>query len=120
MPVTAFAHATRDTEGLLDIVGGDPVVVKLLEGTQGVGVVLAETRKAAESVIGAFRQLDANVLVQEYIKESKGADIRAFVVGGKVVAAMRRQAAPGEFRSNSTAAGLQRRSSSPRSRGRRR
>ncbi len=100
MPVTAFAHATRDTEGLLDIVGGHPVVVKLLEGTQGVGVVLAETRKAAESVIGAFRQLDANVLVQEYIKEAKGADIRALVVGGKVVAAMRRQAAPGEFRSN--------------------
>ena len=100
MPVTAFAHATRDTEGLLDIAGGPPVVVKLLEGTQGVGVVLAETRKAAESVIGAFRQLDANVLVQEYIKEAKGADIRAFVVGGKVVAAMRRQAAPGEFRSN--------------------
>ncbi|MGH8874413.1 MAG: 30S ribosomal protein S6--L-glutamate ligase, partial [Acidimicrobiia bacterium] len=100
MPVTGFAHATQDIEGLLDVVGGAPVVVKLLEGTQGLGVVLAETRKAAESVIGAFRQLDANMLLQEYIKEAKGADIRAFVVGGRVVAAMRRQAQPGEFRSN--------------------
>jgi ribosomal protein S6--L-glutamate ligase len=76
------------------------VVVKLLEGTQGLGVVLAETKKAAESVIGAFRQLDANILVQQYIKEAGGEDIRAFVVGGKVVAAMRRQGAPGDFRSN--------------------
>jgi ribosomal protein S6--L-glutamate ligase len=100
MPVSGFAHATKDIEGLLDAVGGTPVVVKLLEGTQGLGVVLAETRKAAESVIGAFRQLDANILVQEFIGEAKGADIRAFVVGGKVVAAMRRQGAPGEFRSN--------------------
>jgi ribosomal protein S6--L-glutamate ligase len=86
--------------GLLDVVGGVPVVVKLLEGTQGLGVVLAETKKAAESVIGAFRQLDANILVQQFIKEAGGADIRAFVVGGKVVAAMRRQGAPGDFRSN--------------------
>ena len=86
--------------GLLEVVGRTPVVIKLLEGTQGMGVVLAETKKAAESVIGAFRQLDANFLVQEYIKESKGADIRAFVVGGKVVAAMKRTGAPGEFRSN--------------------
>ena len=100
LPVTGFAHATQDIEGLLDLVGGTPVVIKLLEGTQGLGVVLAETKKAAESVIGAFRQLDANILVQEYIKESKGADIRAFVVGGKVVAAMKRKGAPGEFRSN--------------------
>ena len=74
--------------------------MKLLEGTQGIGVVLAETKKAAESVIGAFRQLDANILVQQFIKEAKGADIRAFVVGGKVVAAMKRQGAPGDFRSN--------------------
>lgn len=100
LPVTGFAHATQDVPGLLDVVGGTPVVIKLLEGTQGLGVVLAETKKAAESVIGAFRQLDANFLVQEYIKESKGVDIRAFVVGGKVVAAMKRTGAPGEFRSN--------------------
>ncbi len=75
-------------------------MVKLLEGTQGLGVVLAETKKAAESVISAFRQLDANILVQDFIKEANGADIRAFVVGGTVVAAMKRQGAPGEFRSN--------------------
>lgn len=100
LPTTSFAHSTQDIDGLLDVVGGPPVVVKVLEGTQGLGVVLAETKKAAESVISAFRQLDANILVQEYIKEARGADIRAFVVGGKVVAAMKRQAAPGEFRSN--------------------
>lgn len=100
LPVTGFAHSTQDVDGLLEVVGGAPVIVKLLEGTQGVGVVLAETRKAAESVIAAFRQLDANFLVQEFIKEAKGADIRAFIIGGKVVAAMRRQASPGDFRSN--------------------
>ncbi len=100
LPTTSFAHSTQDIDGLLEVVGGTPVVVKLLEGTQGLGVVLAETRKAAESVISAFRQLDANILVQEYVKEARGADIRAFVVGGKVVAAMKRQASPGEFRSN--------------------
>jgi len=100
LPTTSFAHSTQDINGLLDVVGGPPVVVKVLEGTQGLGVVLAETKKAAESVISAFRQLDANILVQEYIKEARGADIRAFVVGGKVVAAMKRQGAPGEFRSN--------------------
>ncbi len=100
LPTTSFAHSIQDVNGLLDVVGGTPVVVKLLEGTQGLGVVLAETKKAAESVIGAFRQLDANILVQQYIKEAGGSDIRAFVVGGKVVAAMRRQGAPGDFRSN--------------------
>lgn len=100
LPVTGFAHAIQDIEGLLDIVGGAPLIVKLLEGTQGRGVVLAETDKAAESVVGAFRQLDANILVQEFIKEAGGADIRAFVVGRRVVAAMKRQAKPGEFRSN--------------------
>ncbi len=100
LPTTSFAHAINDVNWLLEAVGGTPVVVKLLEGTQGLGVVLAETKKAAESVIGAFRQLDANILVQQYIKEAGGSDIRAFVVGGKVVAAMRRQGAPGEFRSN--------------------
>jgi ribosomal protein S6--L-glutamate ligase len=100
LPTTSFAHSTQDIDGLLEVVGGTPVVVKLLEGTQGLGVVLAETRKAAESVIGAFRQMDANILVQEYVKEAAGSDIRAFVLGGKVVAAMRRIGAPGEFRSN--------------------
>jgi ribosomal protein S6--L-glutamate ligase len=100
LPVTGFAHSTKDIDGLLESVGGAPVVVKLLEGTQGVGVVLAETKKAAESVIAAFRQLDANILVQEYIKEAGGADIRAIVIGGRVVAAIKRQGAPGDFRSN--------------------
>jgi ribosomal protein S6--L-glutamate ligase len=100
LPTTSFAHSIQDIHGLLEVVGGTPVVVKLLEGTQGIGVVLAETKKAAESVIGAFRQLDANILVQQFIKEAGGADIRALVVGGKVVAAMRRQGAPGDFRSN--------------------
>ena len=100
LPTTSFAHSIQDVNGLLEVVGGTPVVVKLLEGTQGLGVVLAETKKAAESVVGAFRQLDVNILVQQFIKEAGGADIRAFVVGGKVVAAMRRQGAPGDFRSN--------------------
>jgi ribosomal protein S6--L-glutamate ligase len=100
LPVTGFAHSTKDVDGLIDIVGGAPLVVKLLEGTQGIGVVLAENRKAAESVIEAFRGLEANILVQEYIREAGGQDIRAFVVGGKVVAAMRRTAPEGEFRSN--------------------
>jgi ribosomal protein S6--L-glutamate ligase len=100
LPVTGFAHSTKDIDGLLETVGGAPVVVKLLEGTQGVGVVLAETKKAAESVIAAFRQLDANILVQEYIKESGGSDIRAIVVGNRVVAAIKRTGAAGDFRSN--------------------
>jgi ribosomal protein S6--L-glutamate ligase len=100
LPVTGFAHSTKDIDGLLETVGGAPVVVKLLEGTQGVGVVLAETKKAAESVIAAFRQLDANILVQEYIKESGGSDIRCIVVGNRVVAAIKRTSAPGDFRSN--------------------
>ena len=100
VPVTSFAHSTRDIDGVIDIVGGAPLIVKLLEGTQGAGVVLAETRKAAESVIGAFRQLDANILVQRFVKEADGADIRAFVVGGKVIASMERKAKEGEFRAN--------------------
>ena len=100
LPVTGFAHSTKDIDGLIEIVGGAPLIVKLLEGTQGIGVVLAETKKAAHSVIGAFLQLDANILVQQYVKESRGADVRAFVVGGEVIAAMRREAAPGEFRAN--------------------
>lgn len=100
LPVTGFLHSGKDVGAVIDSVGGAPLVVKLLEGTQGIGVVLCENRKAAESVIEAFRGLDANILVQEYIKEAGGSDIRAFVVDGKVVAAMRRQGAPGEFRSN--------------------
>jgi ribosomal protein S6--L-glutamate ligase len=100
LPVTGFANSPADTEDLLDLVGGAPVVVKLLEGTQGKGVVLAETRNAAQSVVEAFRGLGANFLVQEFVKEAGGSDIRCFVIGEKVVAAMRRQAPEGEFRSN--------------------
>ncbi len=100
IPVTAFANRPDDISGLIREVGGAPLVVKLLEGTQGIGVVLAETKKAAESVIQAFMGLGSNILVQEFIKESKGSDIRCFVVGNKVIAAMQRQAPEGEFRSN--------------------
>jgi ribosomal protein S6--L-glutamate ligase len=100
LPVTGFAHSTKDIEGLIDIVGGAPLVIKLLEGTQGIGVVLTETDQAAKSVIEAFRGMDANILVQEYIKEAGGMDIRCFVIGDKVIASMKRQGAPGEFRSN--------------------
>ncbi len=100
IPVTAFANRPDDVAGLIREVGGAPLVVKLLEGTQGLGVVLAETRKAAESVIQAFMGLEANILVQEFVEESGGRDIRCFVVGRKVVAAMERQGAEGEFRSN--------------------
>ena len=100
LPVTGFAHAPDDIEDLIRMVGGAPLVIKLLEGTQGIGVVLAENQKAAESVIEAFLGLKVNILVQEYIKEAGGADIRCFVIGDKVVAAMKRQAKAGEFRSN--------------------
>ena len=100
LPVTAFANSTDSTADLIEIVGGAPLVVKLLESTQGKGVVLCETRSAAEAIIEAFRGLKANFLVQEYIKEAGGADVRCFVIGNKVVAAMKRQAAAGEFRSN--------------------
>lgn len=100
LPVTGFAHKPDDIQDLIKIVGGTPLVIKLLEGTQGIGVVLAETKKAAESVIEAFMGLKTNILVQEFIKESGGADIRCFVVGEKVVAAMKRQGKEGEFRSN--------------------
>jgi len=100
LPLTGFASSPDSTKDLIKLVGGAPLVVKLLEGTQGKGVVLAETQKAAESLIDAFRELDANFLVQEYIREAGGADIRAFVIGGRVVAAMKRQAKEGEFRSN--------------------
>jgi ribosomal protein S6--L-glutamate ligase len=100
LAVTGFAHDTSYTSDLVNMVGGAPLVIKLLEGTQGIGVVLAETKKAAESVIEAFRGLNANILVQEFIKESKGSDIRCFIVGGKVIASMMRTAKEGEFRSN--------------------
>ncbi len=100
LPVTGFAHSTKDVEGLIQVVGGAPLVIKLLEGTQGIGVVLAETHQAAKSVIEAFRGLDANILVQEFIKEAGGEDIRCFVIEDKVIAAMKRKGAPGEFRSN--------------------
>ena len=100
MPVTGFASHTKDIEGVIESVGSTPLVMKLLQGTQGQGIVLAETRKAAESVMSAFRQLDADIMVQEFVKESSGVDIRAFVIGSKVVAAMKRTAPKGEFRSN--------------------
>lgn len=100
LPITGFAHSPDDIPDLIRMVGGAPLVIKLLEGTQGIGVVLAETEKAAESVIQAFMGLKANIMVQEYIQEAGGADIRCFVIGDRVVAAMKRQAEPGEFRSN--------------------
>lgn len=100
LPVTGFAHNPDDIEDLISFVGGAPLVIKLLEGTQGIGVILAETHKAAESVIQAFLGLNTNIMIQEYIKEAGGSDIRCLVIDGKVVAAMKRQAAEGEFRSN--------------------
>ncbi len=100
MPKTAFASIPKNIDNVLEQVGGVPVVIKLLEGTQGIGVVLAETHKSAKSVIESFMSLKANILVQEFIKEAGGADIRAFVVDGVIVGAMKRQGLPGEFRSN--------------------
>ena len=100
LPITGYAHKPDDIQDLIKMVGGAPLVIKLLEGTQGIGVVLAENQKAAESVIEAFMGLKANILVQEFIKEAGGADIRCLVIGDKVVAAMKRQGKEGEFRSN--------------------
>ncbi len=100
LPITGFAHAPDDIKGAIKMVGGAPLVIKLLEGTQGIGVVLAETNQAAESVIDAFWGLQSNILIQEYIKEAGGSDVRCFVIGDKVVAAMQRQAREGEFRAN--------------------
>ena len=100
IPTTGFANSPMDTNDLIDMVGGAPLIVKLLEGSQGRGVVLAETKKAAESVINAFKALRANLLVQEFIKEAQGKDLRCFVIDGKVVASIQREAAPGEFRAN--------------------
>src|SRR3989344_4922969 len=100
LPTTSYAHSTKMSGKLIEMVGGAPCVIKLIEGTQGKGVILAETHKAAESVIDGFRQMKAHFLVQEFIKESNGCDIRAFVVGDRVVASMMRKARDGEFRSN--------------------
>lgn len=100
MPITGYAHSAKATDDLIQFVGGAPLVVKIMESTHGNGVVLAETKKAAESVISAFRELDANFLVQEFIKEAGGSDIRCFVIGDRVIAAMQRVANDGEFRSN--------------------
>ena len=100
LPVTGFAHSPDDVQDLIEMVGGAPLVVKLQEGTQGIGVVLAENHKAAESVIEAFMGLKTNILAQEFIKEACGADIRCFIIGEKVVASMKRQGKEGEFRSN--------------------
>ena len=100
LPTTSYAHSTKMSEKLIEMVGGAPCVIKLIEGTQGKGVILAETSKAAESVIDGLRQMKAHFLVQEFIKESNGCDIRAFVIGDKVVASMMRRAKEGEFRSN--------------------
>ena len=100
LPVTAFTHDPKQAEDIIDLVGGAPVVIKLLEGTQGIGVVLGETMKSAKSVIEAFQGANVNILVQEFIKEAESTDIRALVIGDKVVAAMKRQGPPGDFRSN--------------------
>jgi ribosomal protein S6--L-glutamate ligase len=100
LPKTVFMDYSKDTEGIIEAVGGAPVVIKLLEGTQGLGVVLAENKKAAQSVIEAFHGVKSRIIIQEFIKEAKGSDIRAFVVNGEVVGAMKRQARDDEFRSN--------------------
>lgn len=100
LPVTAFAHDPKQTDEVIKMVGGAPVVIKLLEGTQGIGVVLGETEKSARSVVEAFRSANVNILVQEFIKEANATDIRCFVIGNKVVAAMQRKGAEGDFRSN--------------------
>jgi ribosomal protein S6--L-glutamate ligase len=100
LPVTTFAHDPKQTEEVLELAGGAPLVIKLLEGTQGLGVVLADTNRSAKSVIEAFRATNTNILVQEFIKEAGGSDIRAIVVGGRVIAAMKRSGAEGDFRSN--------------------
>ncbi len=100
LPTTGFAHYPDDIQDLLQMIGTAPYVIKLLEGTQGIGVVLAESKKSAEGMIEAFMGIDANIMVQEFVKEANASDLRCFVVGGKVIAAMERKAAPGDFRSN--------------------
>src|SRR5690606_21373220 len=100
IPKTIFMDYSKDTEGIVEAVGGAPVVIKLLEGTQGLGVVLAENKKAAKSVIEAFHGVKTRIIVQEFVKEANGSDLRAFIVDGEIVGAMKRQAKEGEFRSN--------------------
>ncbi|KTD65554.1 30S ribosomal protein S6--L-glutamate ligase [Legionella spiritensis] len=100
MPLTSFAQSPDDTEDLIRMVGGAPLVIKLLEGTQGKGVILADSHQSAVSIINAFKEMSANILVQEFIEESRGTDIRCFVLGDKVVAAIKRQAKEGDFRAN--------------------
>jgi ribosomal protein S6--L-glutamate ligase len=100
LPVTVFAHRTSNPQDVIDLIGGPPVVIKLLEGTQGIGVVLGETAKAAESIIQAFGGVNTNILVQEYIAEARGEDIRCIVIGDRVVASMKRRGREGDFRSN--------------------
>jgi ribosomal protein S6--L-glutamate ligase len=100
LPVTGFAHSTKEVDNMIELAGGAPVVIKLLEGTQGIGVVLGETHSSAKSIIEAFRGLNAQIMVQEFIKEAKGVDIRCLVIGGKVVASMQRKGAEDDFRSN--------------------
>lgn len=100
MPLTSFAQSADDTENLVHMVGGAPLVIKLLEGTQGKGVILADSHQSAVSIINAFKEMGANILVQEFIEESRGTDIRCFVIGDRVVAAIKRQAKEGEFRAN--------------------
>jgi len=106
LPITIFAHSGHESSELIKMVGGTPLIIKLLEGTQGIGVVLAETKIAANSIIQAFHGLKVHFLIQEYIKEANGADIRCFVLGNKVVAAMKRQSTTGDFRSNLHRGGL--------------
>jgi ribosomal protein S6--L-glutamate ligase len=100
LPVTGFAHSTKEVDSMIELAGGAPVVIKLLEGTQGIGVVLGETHSSAKSIIEAFRGMNAQIMVQEFIKEAKGVDIRCLVIGGKVIAAMQRKGAEDDFRSN--------------------
>src|SRR3546814_687058 len=100
LPVTVFAHKTSNAEDIVRLAGGAPVVIKLLEGTQGIGVILGETPRAAESIIQAFGGVNTNILVQEYVEEAKNEDIRCIVIGDKVVASMMRQGREGDFRSN--------------------
>src|SRR4029078_7947788 len=106
LPVTAYTNDPKQAEDIIDLVGGAPVVIKLLEGTQGIGGVIGETVKSAKSVIEAFQGANVNILVQQFIKEADATDIRALVIGDRVVAAMKRQGAPGEFRSNLHRGGL--------------
>lgn len=120
LPVTAFTHDPRQAEDIIDLVGGPLVVIKLLEGTQGIGVVLGETAKSAKSVIEAFQGVNVNILVQQFIKEADSTDIRALVIGDRVVASMKRQGPPANSARTCIAAARARRCASPRKSGTRR